>query len=79
MDNGSMQLTNREQQACCGSECGSAGATEMETNAAGGNAATGSASVATSEDWINYFSWPNRPKLVFLSFIQINWLMMKLS
>ena len=50
MDNESMELTNTEQQACCGSECGLPEATEMETNAAGGSVAT--ASLATSEYYI---------------------------
>ena len=50
MDNESMELTNTEQQACCGSECGLPEATEMETNAAGGSVAT--VSLATSEYYI---------------------------
>lgn len=59
MENESMELaTNREQQPC-GSVCGLAEATEIETNAAaGGSVATDTVSVATSLDQINYFSGP---------------------
>ena len=58
-----MELTNTEQQACCGSECGLAEATEMETDAAGGSVAAGTESVATPKDQINYFSRPNSTTL----------------
>ena len=63
MDMESIELTNTKQQSCQGSECGLAEATEMETNAAGGSLATGTGSVATPEDQINYFSPPNSTTL----------------
>ena len=56
MDNKSVEPTNTEQQACFGSESGLAKATERETHAAGRSVATGTESVATSED---HFSQPN--------------------
>lgn len=63
MNTVSMDLATNTEQKGCEFVRGLAEASEIEINAAGGSIATGAASVATSADQINFFSWPSSTTL----------------